>query len=100
MVIALLLVLKVETDRGKIRYEISKYRVFKTVGIIRKNQSTIPFQKIERTDINQSAIGRLVNIGTVRVDTGEDHFLLEGVRDPKKIDQIIFEEGIKKQSGR
>ena len=97
ILIAILLILKAELDRFKTRYEISKHRVFKIVGILKKNQTSIPFQKIERTDVNQSALGRLVNIGTVRVDTGEDHFFLEGVPDPNKIDQIIFEEGIKKQ---
>lgn len=98
IVVAFLLVLKAEIDRHKISYEISKHRVFKIVGILRKKQTTIPFQKLERTDVSQSILDRLVNIGTVRVDTGEDHFLLEGVPDPEEIDRIIFEEGIKKQS--
>lgn len=97
-VIALLLIFKAELDRIRIRYEISNYRVFKISGIFRKETISIPFQKLERCDVVQSSIGRLLNIGDVRVDTGEDHFLMEGVPKPKEIDDLIFKEGIRKQS--
>jgi len=99
VVLVPVLILKAEIKRRQTKYEISKYRVFKIVGKIKKRETTIPFQKIERTEVTQSMMDRLVDIGTVRVDTGEDHFLLEGVPEPKEIDQIIFEEGISKQSG-
>ncbi len=100
LIIAFFLVLKAELDRYRIRYKISRYRANKIVGILKKNKTSIPFQKIERTDVVQSAVDRLVSIGTVRVDTGEDHFFIEGVPNPKEIDKLIFEEGIKKQSSR
>lgn len=96
--IALLLIIKAELNRFRIRYEISNYRVFKISGIFRKETISIPFQKLERCDVVQSSIGRLLNVGNVRVDTGEDHFLMEGVPKPKEIDDLIFKEGIRKQS--
>ncbi len=100
LIIALFLVLKAELERYRIRYQVSRYRVFKIVGILKKSKTSIPFQKIERTDVVQSALDRLLGIGTARVDTGEEHFFIEGVPNPKEIEKLIFEEGIKKQSAR
>ncbi len=97
LLIAIIIVARAELKRYRTRYKISEYRVFKTVGILRRNTISIPFQKLERCDIIQSWLERMFNVGTVRVDTGEDHFFLRSVRDPNRIDELIFQTGIKKQ---
>lgn len=95
--LAVLSVISAEVKRLIIRYKISDFRVFKIVGILRRNEMSIPFQRMERCDVEQSFIDRIIGIGDVRVDSGEDHFYMRGIPKPEETEKIIFDEGIRKQ---
>ena len=49
----------------------------------------MPFNKLERTEMSQGVIDRILGIGSVVVDTGEDQMTIKSVRNPRDVEQTI-----------
>ncbi len=71
------------------RYTIYDYRVGVAEGLLRKRVQYVPFNRVERVEINQSLVGRMFGIGKVIVDTGDDQVVLRAVRSPGKVERLI-----------
>ena len=50
----------------------------------------MPYTKVERVELLQSLLDRVLGIGTVVLDTGEDQILVAHVRSPRTIHQTIM----------
>lgn len=89
---SLLPFLYVEVRRHVEHYIISKSGVYEEVGYFDKRSTNLPFAKIERCEIEETFLGRILSIGDVRVDAGRDFFVISGVSKPKKVRNAIRNE--------
>ncbi len=87
--ISLILFLTAESKRALRLYLVTNIRVVDTYGLFRKSTEVMMVNKIERVFTTQSFLQRLFKFGDVVVDTGEDHVVLGGVRNPVKVEGAI-----------
>jgi membrane protein YdbS with pleckstrin-like domain len=86
---ALVLVLVAELSRLGTKYVVTDFRVIRKTGIIRRKENAMPFNKLERTEMSQGVLDRILGIGSVVVDTGEDQMTIKSVRNPRGVEQTI-----------
>lgn len=87
--LAFVVVLVAELRRASTRYTITDNRIIRQDGILSKRTSMVPYTQLERVDVTQSLLQRLLRIGTVVVDTGDDSMSIEMVPDPSKIQELL-----------
>lgn len=101
--VAFFIVVRTEVKTVYHRYYITKMRVIKMSGILKKDVNVWSIENIISVKTSQSLLGRLTGIGTVDLipSSGEALFL-EHIRGPKRIMDIIYEiiESSKKPKGR
>lgn len=78
-----------EIKRLLVKYMITETRVIKESGIINKKTEYIPYQMVERISFESPWYKRLLKIGDIKVDTGEDSFVIESVSHPEKVEELI-----------
>ena len=66
---ALLALLVAELKRKSTRYVITDNKIIRVDGILSKRTSMVPYTQLERVDVTQSLLQRILQIGTVVVDT-------------------------------
>jgi membrane protein YdbS with pleckstrin-like domain len=72
-------VLYAEFSRLTIRYTVTDSRIVRKDGIIRRKTNQMPFNKIERVELDQGLIQRMFNLGDIVLDTGEDTIVLQSL---------------------
>ncbi len=73
-------------------YYITNYRVIKMSGILKKDVEAWAYEKIVNIKVSQGPLGRLINMGTVDIVTfKQGALLLEHVRNPNRIMEVIYE---------
>jgi len=72
-------VLYAEIRRKTIRYTVTDARVIRQEGILRKKTNQMPFSKIERVELDQSLLQRILKFGDIHMDTGEDTIVLQSL---------------------
>ena len=87
--LALLAFLAAELKRKTIRYIITDNKIIREDGILNKNTEMIPYTQLERVDLHQSFGQRILKIGTIVVDTGDDKLSIEMVRHPAKVQELL-----------
>ena len=87
--IGLVVIVVQEIKRLGVRYIITETRVIKEMGIVNKKTEYIPYQMVERISFESPWYMRILKIGDIRVDTGEDSFLLESLNHPEKIEALL-----------
>ena len=87
--IGLIVIVVQEIKRIGVRYIITETRVIKEMGIVNKKTEYIPYQMVERISFESPWYMRILKIGDIRVDTGEDSFLLESLNHPEKIEALL-----------
>jgi uncharacterized membrane protein YdbT with pleckstrin-like domain len=87
--LAFLAFLAAELKRKSTRYVITDNKIIREDGILNKNTEMIPYTQLERVDLHQSFGERLLKIGTIVVDTGDDTLKIEKVRHPAKIQAML-----------
>ena len=87
--LAVLVLLVAELRRASTRYTITDNKIIRVDGILSKRTSMVPYTQLERVDVTQSVLQRLLRIGTVVVDTGDDSMSLEMVPQPSKIQELL-----------
>jgi len=87
--LGLILALVAEIRRIATTYTLTDFRVVRRQGILNILTNAVPFRQIERIELDQSLIQRIVGVGTVRVDTGEDMLMIEQVREPGVFESTI-----------
>ncbi len=88
-VIAALCFLRAELKRATTLYVITDNKIIRKDGILSKNTQMIPYTQLERVDVNQSFGQRVLHIGTVVVDTGDDMMKIEHIPHPEKVQQLL-----------
>lgn len=87
--IGLVLFVISEVKRVLVKYSITETRIIKESGIINKFIDYIPYQMIERISLHNMWYERLLKIGDIKIDTGEENLLIESVDHPEKLEKII-----------
>ncbi|MFB6216322.1 MAG: PH domain-containing protein [Candidatus Aenigmatarchaeota archaeon] len=89
IVTSILLVMYSELRRNVEEYTITGRGVFEEVGYFDKRSTSLPFIKVERCEVEQTFLQRILGIGSIRVDAGNDYFMINSVAKPKKIRDVI-----------
>jgi len=87
--LALLAFLAAELKRKTIRYIITDNKIIREDGILNKNTEMIPYTQLERVDLHQSFGQRILKIGTIVVDTGDDKLSIDMVRHPARVQELL-----------
>ncbi len=87
--LALLAFFAAEFKRKTIRYIITDNKIIREDGILNKNTQMIPYTQLERVDLHQSFAQRILKIGTIVVDTGDDKLSIDMVRHPAKVQELL-----------
>jgi len=88
--LAVLLWLIAEYKRASTRYLVTDFRVIRREGILRRTETVVPYRQLERVQLTQGIIDRLLGIGTLVIDTGDDTVQIASVRDPRKVEEAIM----------
>lgn len=89
-VFILLLLLIAEWKRASTRYVVTDFRIIKKHGILRRNETVVPYRQLERVVLHQGIIDRILGIGSLTIDTGDDTVEIASVRDPKGVEKAIM----------
>ena len=89
LLFALVFLLVAELKRKTTRYIITDNKIIREDGILNKNTEMIPYTQLERVDLHQSLGERILKIGTIVVDTGDDSLHIDKVRHPKQVQEIL-----------
>ncbi len=87
--VGIILILISEVKRISIKYRVTETRVEKEQGIINKRVEHIPYQMVEKISSNNPWYARLLKIGDIEINTGEEHFWIKSVDHPEKVEEII-----------
>ncbi len=90
-VFAILAFAYAELKRITRRYMVFENRIARREGILSKRVQYMPYTRVERVELNQSILKRIFGIGDVVIDTGEDSIILEAVRKPGKVEELVSE---------
>ena len=80
----------VEIRRRMTRYLVTDNRIIRTDGIVRRRTMEIPYTQIERVELEQGLLQRILGFGDLVLDTGEDTETLQSLRHVKLVhDEVI-----------
>lgn len=68
---------------------VTNKRVIQKTGLISRNIEEMRLSKIETVEFNQSILGRVMGMGTVRITGVQSKLILHGVDHPKEIKKKI-----------
>ena len=88
-VFGLISLLYAELVRKSTRYIITDVKVIREEGILSKRTAMVPYSHLERVQVTQSLLQRILRIGTVVVDTGDDSISIDMVPKPSEIQRIL-----------
>lgn len=89
LLLALYSLVRAELKRATTLYVITDNKIIRRDGILSKNTQMIPYTQLERVDLNQSLGQRLLHIGSVVVDTGDDTLKIDHIPHPEKVQQLL-----------
>lgn len=89
LLLALYSLVRAELKRATTFYVITDNKIIRRDGILSKNTQMVPFTQLERVDLNQSLGQRILHIGTVVVDTGDDVLKIEQIPHPEKVQDLL-----------
>src|SRR5213592_2322569 len=87
--LALLAFFAAELKRKTTRYIITDNKIIREDGILNKNTQMIPYTQLERVDLHQTFGQRILKIGTIVVDTGDDTLNMDMVPHPAHIQELL-----------
>ncbi len=87
--LALLALLAAELKRKTTRYIITDNKIIREDGILNKKTQMVPYTQLERVDLRQSLGQRILRIGTIVVDTGDDSVSIDMVPRPKQVQELL-----------
>lgn len=68
-----------EFSRLTIRYTVTDSRIIRKDGLVRRKTNQMPFNKIERVELDQGLLQRIFKLGDITLDTGEDVIVLQSL---------------------
>jgi len=87
--VGLLSLLTAELGRAATHYIITDNKIIRQDGILNKRTMMVPYTQLEKVDLNQSLLQRVLRIGTLLVDTGDDHITIDMVPHPRKVQELL-----------
>lgn len=78
-----------EVKRILIKYTLTSDRLIKDVGIINKTVNAIPLEMMEKAICDLAWYERLLKVGDVEIDTGEEQIVVTGINHPKELEGRI-----------
>jgi len=87
--VGLLSLLTAELKRISTRYMITDNKIIREDGILNKRTQMVPYTQLERVDLTQSLVQRILRIGTIQIDTGDDSISIEMVPKPAEIRELL-----------
>lgn len=88
-ILGLLLLLVAELIRKSTKYTITDNKIIREDGILSKRTGMVPYTQLERVDLNQTFVQRILRIGTIVVDTGDDSMNIDMIRSPKRVQELL-----------
>ncbi len=89
VLLAILAFLGAEIRRKTTRYIITDNKIIREDGILNKNTEMIPFTQLNRVDLHQTFSQRILKIGTIVVDTGDDTLRIEMISHPTRVQELL-----------
>ncbi len=89
LLLALYCLIRAELKRATTFFVITDNKIIRKDGILSKNTQMVPYTQLERVDLNQTFGQRILHIGTVVVDTGDDVLNLDHIPHPEKVQQLL-----------
>ena len=86
---ALIAFLAAELKRKTTRYIITDNKIIREDGILNKNTEMIPYTQLERVDLRQTFGQRILKIGTIVVDTGDDTLNMDMISHPAHVQELL-----------
>jgi uncharacterized membrane protein YdbT with pleckstrin-like domain len=75
------------------RFAITDQRVAYQSGVVRRRGVSIPLNRVNNVNFEQSAIARMLNNGTVTIESaGEGDSVFENIPDPQQVRSLIFQQ--------
>lgn len=88
-VLGLLLLLVAELIRKSTKYTITDNKIIREDGILNKHTSMAPYTQLERVDLHQTFFQRILRIGSIVVDTGDDSMNIDMIPRPKHVQDLL-----------
>ncbi|MFB6076154.1 MAG: PH domain-containing protein [Candidatus Aenigmatarchaeota archaeon] len=86
---SILLLIYVELRRNVENYSITESGITEETGFFDKHSTNIPLRMVEKCEIEENMIQRVLKFGDIIIDTGEDFFVMNGISKPgEKMDFI------------
>ncbi len=89
LLIALYALIRAELKRATTYYVITDNKIIRRDGILSKNTQMVPYTQLERVDVKQTIGQRILHIGSVVVDTGDDVLNIDHIPHPEKVQQLL-----------
>ena len=87
--LALVTFLTAELKRKTTRYIITDNKIIREDGILSKRKEMVPYTQLERVDLHQTLGQRILRIGTIVVDTGDDSMNIDMVPRPAQVQELL-----------
>jgi len=89
LVVALFSFIAAELKRISTQYLVTDNKIVRKDGILSKRTQMVPYTQFKSVNVNQSFLQRVLHIGTVKIDTGEDTINIDTVHDPNKVQELL-----------
>ncbi len=89
LLLALYCLLRAELKRATTFYIITDNKIIRRDGILSRNTQMMPYTMLNRVDLSQTFGQRMLHIGSILVDTGDDRMMIDHVAHPEKIQQLL-----------
>ena len=87
--LGLLSLVTAELKRASTHYIITDNKIIRRDGILNKRTMMVPYTQLEKVDLNQSLLQRVLRIGTLNIDTGDDSITIDMVPSPTKVQDLL-----------
>lgn len=78
-----------ELKRASTHYIITDNKIIRRDGILNKRTMMVPYTQLEKVDLNQSLLQRILRIGTLNIDTGDDSITIDMVPRPAQVQELL-----------
>lgn len=89
LIVALVSFIAAELKRITTQYLVTDNKIVRRDGILGKRTQMVPYTQFKSVNVNQSFLQRVLHIGTVKIDTGEDALSIDTVHDPNKVQELL-----------
>jgi len=89
LLIAFYAFVRAELKRHTTLYLITDNKIVRSDGILNKNTQMLPYTQLKRVDLRQSLFQRILKIGTLVIDTGDDTLKIEMIKRPKDVQETL-----------